>query len=186
MSSVPKPVMLVILDGWGWREQREDNAVRLGHTPTFDRLWSGCPHAFLKASGRDVGLPEGQMGNSEVGHLNIGAGRIVKQELGIIADAIEDGSLARIPALLKLIAALKQSGGTCQLMGLVSPGGVHSHQDHAIALARALHAAGVPTMVHAFTDGRDTPPQSAADDLARLVAALPVGVRVGTVCGRYY
>src|ERR671920_2362820 len=155
-----RPVMLVVLDGWGWRDDPTDNAVRQARTPTFDRLWSTCPHALLRTSGRDVGLPEGQMGNSEVGHLNIGAGRVVKQDLPRIGDAIADGEIRRAPALTGLIEQLRASGGTCHLMGLVSPGGVHSHQDHAAALARILAEAGVPTLVHAFTDGRDTPPRS--------------------------
>jgi 2,3-bisphosphoglycerate-independent phosphoglycerate mutase len=186
MASVPKPVMLVILDGWGWREAREDNAVRLADTPTFDRLWSGCPHAFLRTSGGDVGLPDGQMGNSEVGHLNIGAGRVVLQELVRIGRACADGSIASNPALRTLIGALKASGGTCNLIGLVSPGGVHSHQDHAVALARAVTDAGVKVAVHVFTDGRDTPPRSGADDVRRLQAALPDGASIVTVSGRYY
>jgi 2,3-bisphosphoglycerate-independent phosphoglycerate mutase len=186
MAQAIRPVMLVILDGFGWREEKADNAVRLARTPTFSGLWQTCPHAFLRTSGRDVGLPDGQMGNSEVGHLNIGAGRVVRQELVRIHDAIADGSIGKVPAFTGLVGKLKASGGTCHLLGLVSPGGVHSHEDHAVALAKLLQAAGVPTVVHAFTDGRDTPPQSAADDLARLADALPVGVRIGTVCGRYY
>jgi len=181
-----RPVMLVILDGFGWREETADNAVRLAKTPTFSRLWASCPHAFLRTSAGDVGLPQGQMGNSEVGHLNIGAGRVVKQELVRIGEAVADGSIANAPAFTALVAALKQSGGTCHLMGLVSPGGVHSHQDHAAALTGYLHAAGVPTVVHAFTDGRDTPPQSAGEDLIRLQAALPPGVPIATVVGRYF
>ena len=185
-ASEKRPVMLVILDGFGWREDRADNAVRLARTPNFTGLWETCPHAFLDTSGRDVGLPDGQMGNSEVGHLNIGAGRVVKQELVRIGDACLDGSIADAPVFQDLVAALKASGGTCHLMGLVSPGGVHSHQDHAAALAHLLHEAGVPTIVHAFTDGRDTPPQSSIDDLTRLRAALPAGVPVGTVIGRYF
>ena len=129
------PVMLVVLDGWGWREEKEDNAIRQAKTPTFDRLWEAGPRAFLRTSGRDVGLPDGQMGNSEVGHLNIGAGRVVMQDLPRIGDAIASGEIKKAPALTGLIAALKKSGGTCHLLGLVSPGGVHSHQDHAAALA---------------------------------------------------
>ncbi|HVY15411.1 MAG TPA: 2,3-bisphosphoglycerate-independent phosphoglycerate mutase [Rhodopila sp.] len=181
-----RPVMLVILDGFGWREESADNAVRLAKTPTFTRLWETCPHAFLHTSGRDVGLPDGQMGNSEVGHLNIGAGRVVKQELVRIGDAVHDGSIAQAPAFIALVQALKTSGGTCHLMGLVSPGGVHSHQDHAAALAALLDKAGVKTVVHAFTDGRDTPPQSAKEDLVRLRAALPASIPVATVIGRYF
>jgi 2,3-bisphosphoglycerate-independent phosphoglycerate mutase len=178
--------MLVILDGWGWREEAADNAVRLADTPTFDRLWSTCPHNFLRTSGRDVGLPDGQMGNSEVGHLNIGAGRVVMQSLPRIATAIEDGSIGQAPAVTGLIAALQQSRGLCHMLGLVSPGGVHAHMDHAIALARLLTRAGVKVVVHAILDGRDTPPRSAAAYLAGLRAALPEGATIATVSGRYY
>jgi len=181
-----RPVMLVVLDGWGWREDPADNAVRQAHTPNFDRLWATCPHALLRTSGRDVGLPDGQMGNSEVGHLNIGAGRVVMQELPRIGDAIESGEIEKAPALVDLMARLRQSGGTCHLMGLVSPGGVHSHQDHAAALAHILAGAGVPTVVHVFTDGRDTPPRAAAEYVARLIAALPSSATIATVSGRYY
>ena len=181
-----RPVMLVILDGWGWREDPADNAIRQAKTPTFDRLWQNLPHGFLRTSGQDVGLPGGQMGNSEVGHLNIGAGRVVLQDLPRIGAAIASGEIARAPALIDFIDKLKASGGTCHLIGLVSPGGVHSHQDHAVALAKILSSAGVPVLVHALTDGRDTPPQSAADDVKRLIAALPKSVAIASVCGRYF
>ena len=187
MPATPlRPAMLMILDGWGWRDDEADNAIRQARTPNFDRLWAAGPHAFLRTSGEDVGLPDGQMGNSEVGHLNIGAGRIVTQDLPRIARAIADGSLATGPAMQGLIAALKQSGGTCHLLGLVSPGGVHAHQDHAVALARIVTKAGIPVRIHAFTDGRDTPPRSAAEYLATLEAALPEGAQVATVTGRYF
>src|ERR1700681_3864480 len=181
-----RPVMLVILDGFGWREEAADNAVRQAKTPTFDRLWGAGPHGFLRPSGEDVGLPHGQMGNSEVGHLNIGAGRVVVQDLPRISGAIANGEIKRAPALTDLIEKLEQSGGVCHLIGLVSPGGVHSHQDHAAALAKILAEAGVPTLLHAITDGRDTPPQAAAEYVARLLAALPASVAIATVCGRYY
>ncbi len=181
-----RPVMLVILDGWGWRDDRADNAILQARTPAFDRLWQTAPHGFLRTSGADVGLPAGQMGNSEVGHLNIGAGRVVLQDLPRIGKAIADGEINRAPALTGLIDKLKQSGGTCHLIGLVSPGGVHSHQDHAAALAKILADAGVPVLLHALTDGRDTPPQSAGDDIKRLLATLPPSVKIATVCGRYY
>ncbi len=181
-----RPVMLVILDGWGWREETADNAIRQAKTPVFDRLWQSVPHGFLRTSGKDVGLPDGQMGNSEVGHLNIGAGRVVVQDLPRIGKAIASGEIARASALTDLIAKLKAGGGTCHLIGLVSPGGVHSHQDHAAALAKLLDQAGIRTLLHAFTDGRDTPPQSAADDVKRLAAALPAAVKIATVCGRYF
>jgi 2,3-bisphosphoglycerate-independent phosphoglycerate mutase len=181
-----RPVMLVVLDGWGWREEKADNAILQARTPTFDRLWTKGPRAFLRTSGRDVGLPDGQMGNSEVGHLNIGAGRVVVQDLPRISDAIASGEIKRAPALIGLIEKLKQSRGTCHLIGLVSPGGVHSHQDHAVALARVLSDAGVPTVVHALTDGRDTPPQAADGYLQALRKGRPASVPIATVCGRYY
>ena len=180
-----RPVMLAVLDGWGWRTDRADNAVLQADTPNFDRLWAG-PHAFLNTSGEDVGLPGGQMGNSEVGHLNIGAGRVVTQDLPRIGAAVADGSLSRNSELTAFIETLKASGGTCHLIGLVSPGGVHSHQDHGVALARIVAGAGIPVAVHAWTDGRDTPPRSGADDLRRLEAALPDGATLATVSGRYF
>ncbi|HET8996826.1 MAG TPA: 2,3-bisphosphoglycerate-independent phosphoglycerate mutase [Acetobacteraceae bacterium] len=185
-NAAPRPVMLVILDGFGWRAERADNAVAQAAKPNFDRLWQACPHAFLRTSGRDVGLPDGQMGNSEVGHMNIGAGRVVHQELVRIGDAVADGSLAQAAPLNDFIAKLRQSKGTCHLLGLVSPGGVHSHQDHAAALGRILDDAGIPTVLHAFTDGRDTPPESGAAFVATLRDALPAAVPIATVIGRYF
>ncbi len=185
MQQKHRPVMLVVLDGWGWREERADNAVAQAKTPAFDKLWAR-PHAFLDTSGRDVGLPNGQMGNSEVGHLNIGAGRVVMQDLPRISEAIESGGLARIPELLEFIEKLRASKGACHLLGLISPGGVHSHQDHAAAVAAFVAAAGVEVRVHALTDGRDTPPRSADEDIARLREALPPSVDIATVCGRYW
>jgi 2,3-bisphosphoglycerate-independent phosphoglycerate mutase len=181
-----RPVMLAILDGFGWREDAADNATRQAKLPNFCGLWASCPHALMHTSGKDVGLPDGQMGNSEVGHLNIGAGRIVMQELPRISEAVATGELAQAPALIDLIAKLRASGGTCHLVGLVSDGGVHSHQDHAAALAQILTRAGIPAVVHALTDGRDTPPRSADKFVAHLVAALPTSVPVATVIGRYY
>jgi 2,3-bisphosphoglycerate-independent phosphoglycerate mutase len=180
--------MLVILDGWGWREARADNAVRLAATPVFDALWSTRPHAFLATCGRDVGLPEGQMGNSEVGHLNIGAGRVVMQDLPRIDAAIESGALATMPPLLDFLGKLRASGGTAHLIGLLSPGGVHAHQDHAVALARVLAGAGIPVAIHAFTDGRDTAPDAAPGFVAKFLAdigPLP-GVRLASLTGRYF
>lgn len=182
----PKPVMLVILDGWGWREDGADNAVSRADTPVFDELWASCPRAFLRTCGPDVGLPVGQMGNSEVGHLNIGAGRVVMQDLPRIGAAIEDGSLAGLPAVVNLGERLRETGGTLHLCGLVSPGGVHSHQDHGLALARIFAMKGIPIAVHAWTDGRDTPPEDAATTLPAFEAALPPGARMATVTGRYF
>ncbi|MCW6507867.1 2,3-bisphosphoglycerate-independent phosphoglycerate mutase [Hyphomicrobiales bacterium BP6-180914] len=186
MNDARHPVMLVILDGWGLRDDKADNAVKLARTPNYDRLIAGSPQAKLSPSGRDVGLPPGQMGNSEVGHLNIGAGRVVMQDLPRITEAAESGALAHLPPLKILVDALKSSGGRCHLLGLVSPGGVHSHQDHAVALAKALTEAGVPVDIHVITDGRDTPPQAGVGYVKSFLAALPPGVRVATVCGRYF
>jgi 2,3-bisphosphoglycerate-independent phosphoglycerate mutase len=163
-----------------------NNAVRQARTPNFDRLWASCPHASLRTSGSDVGLPDGQMGNSEVGHLNIGAGRVVVQDLPRIDAAFADGTIAASPALAKLVEALRQTGGTCHLIGLVSPGGVHSHQNHGVALARLLAGAGIPTLVHTFLDGRDTPPRSAQEYMAAFRATLPASAHIATVSGRYY
>ncbi len=182
----PRPVVLCILDGWGLRAPRENNAVALSHTPTYDQLLATCPHANLKTSGHDVGLPDGQMGNSEVGHMNIGAGRVVAMDLGRIGAMIEDGSFANTPALQQLIAKLQSSGGVAHLIGLTSKGGVHAHIDHIIAAAKLIAAAGVPVAIHALTDGRDVPPGSAAGDLARLGATLPQNARIVSVIGRYY
>lgn len=183
-----RPVMLCVLDGWGWREDSTDNAVRQGRTPVFDGLWASQPRGFLAACEEDVGLPKGQMGNSEVGHMNLGAGRVVLQDIVAIDKAVAEGSLADSPALQDHIEALRRTGGTSHVMGLLSPGGVHSHQGHMAALVRAIAKAGVPVAVHAFTDGRDTPPQSAADYLARFLAdiAEAPGATVATVSGRYF
>jgi len=186
--SRPRPVVLCILDGWGHSETVEANAIRQARTPAWDRLWAGCPHAFLKTSAGDVGLPEGQMGNSEVGHQNIGAGRVVLQDLPRIDKAVAEDALGVLPAMRDFLAKLRASGGTCHLLGLVSPGGVHSHQEHLAALARTAARAGVPVAVHAFLDGRDTPPRSAEGFVAQFAAALHgiPGVRIATVSGRYY
>jgi 2,3-bisphosphoglycerate-independent phosphoglycerate mutase len=181
-----KPVVLCILDGWGLRAETEANAVALARTPTFDRLMQECPNATLAAHGRDVGLPDGQMGNSEVGHMNIGAGRIVWMDLPRIDNAIADGSFAANPALREFIATVRAAGGTAHVAGLASPGGVHSHQRHIAEAARVIAAAGVPVAVHAYLDGRDVPPQSAGPHLAALEAALPPGAGVATVCGRFF
>lgn len=184
--SKPSLAMLVVLDGWGWREEEADNAVRLARTPNFDRLYAASPHAFLSTSGLDVGLPPGQMGNSEVGHLNLGAGRVVMQDLPRIDAAIADGELARRIEESGLVSALKQTGGTCHIIGLMSPGGVHAHQDHAVAVAKILRERDIPVAVHALTDGRDTAPRSAAEALGKLESDLPEGAPIVTVCGRYF
>jgi len=183
-----RPALLCILDGWGWRAGGADNAIAQGNTPNYTRLLAECPHALLQTSGRAVGLPAGQMGNSEVGHMNIGAGRIVAQDLPRIDVAIEDGTLVQRPALLELIAKAKAAKGGVHLMGLLSPGGVHSHQDQMAALVRVLSEAGVPVFVHAFLDGRDTPPKSARGFLEKFLKDIEGcgGVCLATLSGRYY
>ncbi|MCX7889756.1 MAG: 2,3-bisphosphoglycerate-independent phosphoglycerate mutase [Rhodobacteraceae bacterium] len=182
----PKPVVLCILDGWGLRAETTANAVALADTPAYDRIMATCPHAQLVTHGRDVGLPTGQMGNSEVGHTNIGAGRIVAMDLGQIDLAIEDRSFFSNAAIAAFCQALKASGGTAHLMGVISDGGVHGHVEHVLAAAQAVTAAGVPVVLHAVTDGRDVPPKSAAGFVADLVRRLPRGARVATVTGRYW
>src|SRR5262249_37818174 len=162
----PKPVVLCILDGWGHAAPGACNAVTLARAPTWQRWMAEAPHALIDASELHVGLPAGQMGNSEVGHMNIGAGRVVMQDLPRIDAALRSGTLVRNPALGAFIAKLKDAKGRCHLMGLLSPGGVHSHQSHMAALARILAAAGIEVAVHAFLDGRDTPPESAREYLA--------------------
>jgi 2,3-bisphosphoglycerate-independent phosphoglycerate mutase len=169
-----QPVVLVILDGWGCASPGPGNAVELAETPVFDRLWAEYPHATLKASGEAVGLPAGQMGNSEVGHLTIGSGRVLDQDLQRINRAVADGSFFENPAL----KAAFDKGGNVHLLGLVSHGGVHSHIDHLQAL---LRFAPERTWIHAFTDGRDVSPHAAEHDLAELPAD-----RIATVAGRYY
>lgn len=184
----PRPAVLCVLDGWGWREDGPDNAIAVARHPNFERMIRDCPHALLSTSGRAVGLPDGQMGNSEVGHANIGAGRLVKQDLPRIDDALRDGSLKSRAALKELIAAVKKTGGAVHLMGLMSPGGVHSHQNHITALAQILADAGLPVEVHAFLDGRDTPPQSGQQFVAGFLKSIAGNkrVRIATVSGRYY
>jgi len=186
--SARTPTVLCILDGWGQRAETDNNAIMLADTPHWDRMVKQWPTALLECSGEFVGLPDGQMGNSEVGHMNLGAGRVIWQELPRINKAIADGSLTKAEPLASFIAALKRSGGTCHLAGLASPGGVHAHQDHIAALAGVVSRAGIPVRIHAFTDGRDTPPKSAADQIAKLahdIASLP-DVKIATICGRYF
>ncbi len=188
----PRPVVLCILDGWGLSEKRENNALALARTPVWNRLMADCPHARIATSGPDVGLPDGQMGNSEVGHMNIGAGRIAVPELARVDTALADGSFARNAVLKETIARLRESRGRLHLMGLLSPGGVHSHQEHMVAIARAAASAGVPVLVHAFLDGRDTPPRSAEEFLAAFLRAADAKpkpsspIAIATVTGRYF
>lgn len=183
---IPKPVVLCILDGWGLSDSTMANAPLLAKTPNFDLIMSKGPHARLVTHGPDVGLPRGQMGNSEVGHTNIGAGRVVAMDLGQIDLAIEDGSFFESRALEEFIDGLKASGGTAHLIGLCSDGGVHGHLDHIIAAAQAITRAGVPVALHAITDGRDVAPKSAYGYLGELTDRLPDGARIVTVIGRYF
>ena len=178
-------VALVILDGWGCAPPGPGNAVELAATPVFDALWARYPHATLGASGGAVGLPPGQMGNSEVGHLTIGAGRVILQDLMRVNRAIESGEFFESPALRDAFRRARERGGNVHLLGLVSYGGVHSHIDHLRALLELARREEMAerTYVHAFTDGRDVSPTSARGDLAELVAE---GGRIATVCGRYY
>ncbi len=181
-----KPVILTILDGWGLSEDTKANAPHLAKTPTMDRLMATCPNATLITHGPDVGLPKGQMGNSEVGHTNIGAGRVVAMDLGAIDLAIEDGSFFENAALLDFAARVKAAKGRAHVMGVVSDGGVHGHIEHVKAALKALTDQGLEVILHAITDGRDVAPQSADAFLTDLSAALPQGARIGTVIGRYY
>jgi 2,3-bisphosphoglycerate-independent phosphoglycerate mutase len=186
--NTPKPVILCILDGWGHREEAEHNAIAAAATPNWDALWRDYPHSLLQASESHVGLPSGQMGNSEVGHMTIGAGRRILQDLPRIDDAIESGELAKNPQLLDYIAKLKTSGGACHLLGLLSDGGVHAHQRHLLALAKTVAAAGVQVHVHAFLDGRDTPPNSATTYVKDALDAIKdaPNIQLSTLCGRYF
>src|SRR5438270_12779112 len=188
MTSRPRPVVLCILDGWGERADGDDNAIERAKTPVWHELKRRWPHARLDASEHYVGLPDGQMGNSEVGHTNLGAGRVVMQDLPRIDKALADNQVAGLLAMQEFIGKLKASGGAAHVMGLMSPGGVHSHQHQIAALARIVAEAGVPVAVHAFLDGRDTPPKSAIGYLKRFRSDVSGhgSVTVATVCGRYY
>lgn len=191
LDSAPRPVVLCILDGWGLRSEAKDNAILLARTPVWDRLAARSPSARLDASELHVGLPKGQMGNSEVGHMNLGAGRVVMQDLPRIDLAlnfpdVQTGALAADPTLARFVEAMRKSGGAVHLLGLMSPGGVHSHQDHMAGLARLLTGFGLTVIIHAFLDGRDSPPSSARGFMDRFLADLPEGATVGTVSGRFY
>jgi 2,3-bisphosphoglycerate-independent phosphoglycerate mutase len=183
-----RPVVLCILDGWGERNERDANAIAEAKTPNLDRLRAVSPTAHLEASELYVGLPRGQMGNSEVGHMNLGAGRVVLQDLPRIDQALAEGTIGRNAKFLTFVDKLKASGGTAHLMGLLSPGGVHSHQDHMAALARLLADHSIAVKVHGFLDGRDTPPRSAEGYLRKFLAdvADKPGIELATLCGRYY
>ena len=182
-----KPVVLCILDGWGYRADKQNNAIETGNTPVWHKLTQEYPTATIQTSGLYVGLPDGQMGNSEVGHTNLGAGRVVMQDLPRIDCAIADGSIKTNPVLTDLISGLKTTGGVCHLMGLIGTGGVHAQQSHIVALAKTLSDNGIKVAIHAFMDGRDTPPQSGRDFLKDLENSLAgTSAYIATVSGRYY
>lgn len=184
-----KQSLLVILDGWGYREDPLHNAIKAAKTPVFNNLWSTYPHTLLKASGHAVGLPDGQMGNSEVGHQTIGAGKIVDTDLVRIEKAIKNGEFITNPALIALFDHVKKNKSILHVQGLVSDGGVHSHQDHLYAFLRTAKDAGVKDIaIHVFTDGRDTAPQSASKyikELEDVLLNLGVG-KIASISGRYY
>lgn len=184
-----KPVMLLILDGWGYREEKaSDNVIENGNTPNWHYLVENCPNSLIETSGLDVGLPCGQMGNSEVGHMNLGAGRVVMQDLPKIDKSIEDHTLEQNAVLVDMINTLKANNKTCHLMGLMSPGGVHSHQSHIVALCDILNRNNIKVKVHAFLDGRDTPPTSAEGFLKEFEESIKdmANVEVATISGRFY
>src|SRR5436190_1412218 len=199
------PVVLIVLDGWGFRPGREGNAVELGRTPTWHRLWANAPRTLLNASGLAVGLPEGQIGNSEVGHLNLGAGRVVPQDIVRISQAIESGEFFRLPPLVELCTRVKRRGGTLHLPGLIGNGGVHALDRHLVAAVTLAHLHDLPVAIHAWLDGRDTPPTSGLAFMQELVDGLgargsgpgtldaalapkpqPRAPVISTVVGRYY
>ena len=190
-----KPIALIILDGWGYREDTQDNAIAAAHKPFFDHLWKTYPHSLLKASGEAVGLPDGQMGNSEVGHMTIGAGKPADTDLVRIDKAIASGEFDKNPAFLALFEHVKKNHSTLHVQGLVSPGGVHSHQNHLYAFLRLAKKNNVPQVaIHVFTDGRDTAPQSASGYIKELEAVLDIlnddkskpNFFIATISGRYY
>lgn len=188
-SPVTSPVVLIILDGWGYRESKDGNAIAIADTPVMDSLWATYSRTLIHTSGKAVGLPAGQMGNSEVGHINIGAGRVVKQELMRITDAVEDGSLLENPALVQLCSEVRSRNGKLHLIGLCSDGGVHSHLNHLFGLLNLAKAEDIADVcIHAITDGRDTNPRSGVkyvEQIERAIAEIGAG-KIATITGRYY
>ncbi|MDN7137124.1 2,3-bisphosphoglycerate-independent phosphoglycerate mutase [Pseudidiomarina sp. 1ASP75-14] len=189
MAKPHTPLALLILDGWGHREATDDNAIAAANTPNMDKLWAECPHTLVDGSGMSVGLPDGQMGNSEVGHVNLGAGRVVYQDFTRVSKAIHDGEFFANPALTEAVDKAVANERAVHIMGLLSPGGVHSHERHLLAMVEMAAQRGAKQVyVHGFLDGRDTPPRSAKPSLERfeqLFSKLGVG-RFASLCGRYY
>ncbi len=184
-----KPFVLCILDGWGHREETSNNAIAHAKTPVLDQLWNECPSTLISGSGMDVGLPDGQMGNSEVGHVNLGAGRIVYQDFTRISKAIDDGEFFKNPTLVKSVDDALAKDGAVHIMGLLSPGGVHSHEDHILAMVKLAEQRGAKKVyVHAFLDGRDTPPRSAKASIKTLESHFEKtqSGKVASLIGRYY
>lgn len=189
MSSRKKPLVLLILDGWGYREDTSNNAIAQANTPVMDTLWRDYPHSLISGSGLDVGLPDGQMGNSEVGHVNLGSGRVVYQDFTRITKAISDGDFFTNPALQNAVRQAKQQDKAVHIMGLLSPGGVHSHEEHILAMIELAEREGAnPIYLHAFLDGRDTPPRSAEASLKKVQAHFDRtgSGQIASVIGRYY
>jgi 2,3-bisphosphoglycerate-independent phosphoglycerate mutase len=184
----PPPVVLVVLDGWGFRPGREGNAIELGQTPVWHTLWDRASRTLLEASGLAVGLPDEQIGNSEVGHLNLGAGRVVPQDLVRISRSIETGEFSKIPALLELCEQTRRHDGTLHVMGLIGTGGVHALDKHLVAAVELARSHEVPVAIHAWLDGRDTPPKSGLAFMEQLLQTVRPSDRptVSTVIGRYY
>lgn len=185
-STQSAPVVLCIMDGWGLRAETDNNAVALANTPHYDSLLASWPHARLAASGADVGLPDGQVGNSEVGHMNIGAGRVVMQDLPRLNEAAQNGSLASHPELIALAARMQATSGRIHVMGLVSKGGVHSHQDHMLQVISGVCDSGAEVIIHGFTDGRDVLPTSARQSLPEFLDQIPAQAQMATLTGRYF
>jgi 2,3-bisphosphoglycerate-independent phosphoglycerate mutase len=184
-----KQIALIILDGWGYSEAKENNAIAQANTPNFDKLWQKFPHCLLSASGLDVGLPEGQMGNSEVGHMTIGAGRSLDQDLVRIKKSIESGEFAKNPALVSLFEHVKKHNSVLHALGILSPGGVHGHMDHLFAFLKAADNAGIKKVaIHVITDGRDDAPQDAGKHIEKLenfISELGIGF-IASISGRSY
>jgi len=186
--STRTPVVLIVLDGWGFRPGREGNAIELGKTPVWHKLWDRASRTLLEASGLAVGLPDEQIGNSEVGHLNLGAGRVVPQDIVRISQSIDSGEFFRIPELVKLVEDTRRRGGTLHVMGLIGTGGVHALDKHLLAAVELARTGAVPVAIHAWLDGRDTPPKSGLGFMEELLQAVGPSGRpaVSTVIGRYY
>lgn len=189
MSTAAKPVLLVVLDGWGYSEEIQSNAIAHADKPVWEHLWATCPHTLINGSGPSVGLPADQMGNSEVGHLNLGAGRVVYQEYTRVSRAIKTGSFFNNQTLVDAVESAKANNKAIHILGLLSPGGVHSHEEHIHAMVElAVRRGATKVYVHAFLDGRDTAPKSAADSLKNMLAKCQElgGGRIASVIGRYY